>query len=77
MNIVFMMNVQIIPFLGDRAKEFAQKRACIEAQGWEPYQEWFYDNEFRQETKLVFKQPFPNHIKCTRRRLPSFIQEIT
>ena len=55
MNIVFMINVQIIPFLGDRAKEFAQKRACIEAQGWEPYQEWFYDNEFRQETKLVFK----------------------
>ena len=47
-----MINVQIIPFLGDRAKEFAQKRACIEAQGWEPYQEWFYDNEFRQETKF-------------------------
>jgi len=34
-------------YQGDRAKEFAQKRACIEAQGWEPYQEWFYDNEFR------------------------------
>ena len=26
---------------------FTQKRAIIDSLGWEPFQEWFYDNEFR------------------------------
>ena len=32
-----------------RAKHglYKQRRDAIEADGWEPYQEWFYDNEFR------------------------------
>ena len=28
-------------------KDFAERRACVDALGWEPFQEWFYDNEFR------------------------------
>ena len=29
------------------AEKFSQKRACVDTLGWEPFQEWFYDNEFR------------------------------
>ena len=29
------------------AKKFTQRRACVDTLGWEPFQEWFYDNEFR------------------------------
>jgi len=29
------------------AVKFSQRRACVDALGWEPFQDWFYDNEFR------------------------------
>jgi len=31
----------------DKHELFKQRRDAIETDGWEPYQEWFYDNEFR------------------------------
>ena len=31
----------------DKHELYKQRRDAIEADGWEPYQEWFYDNEFR------------------------------
>ena len=31
----------------DKHELFKQRRDAIEVDGWEPYQEWFYDNEFR------------------------------
>jgi len=27
--------------------QYAQRRACVDALGWEPFQEWFYDQAFR------------------------------
>jgi len=27
--------------------KFAQRRACVDALGWEPFQDWFYDQSFR------------------------------
>ena len=29
------------------ADKFTQKRACVDILGWEPFREWFYNNEFR------------------------------
>ena len=29
------------------AENFSQRRACVDALGWEPFQDWFYNNEFR------------------------------
>ena len=29
------------------AEKFSQRRACVDALGWEPFQDWFYNNEFR------------------------------
>jgi len=29
------------------AEKFTQRRACVDTLGWEPFQEWFYNNEFR------------------------------
>ena len=29
------------------AQKFAQRRACVDTIGWEPFQDWFYNNEFR------------------------------
>ena len=29
------------------AEDFSQRRACVDALGWEPFREWFYNNEFR------------------------------
>merc|ERR1719312_2024208 len=26
---------------------YAQRRACVDALGWEPFQDWFYDQQFR------------------------------
>ena len=30
-----------------KVEDFAQRRACVDCLGWEPFQEWFYNNEFR------------------------------
>jgi len=27
--------------------KYAQRRACVDALGWEPFQDWFYDQQFR------------------------------
>ena len=29
---------------------FAQRRAVVDALGWEPFQDWFYDNQFRSKS---------------------------
>ena len=38
----------------DKHELYKQRRDAIEADGWEPYQEWFYDNEFRLGTFTTF-----------------------
>merc|ERR1719188_2456858 len=41
------MLVREFYFPGLKHELFKQRRDAIETDGWEPYQEWFYDNEFR------------------------------
>ena len=35
-------------------KNFKQRRAIVDTLGWQPFTEWFFENEFRQDCNAKF-----------------------